>query len=67
MTMPSIAGDKLAIEIMKIRPDIQVIICTGFSERITEQEAKALGSGLVEKCFICSTFTNIFRHNQNTP
>jgi len=28
MTMPGITGDKLAIELMKIRQDIPVIICT---------------------------------------
>jgi PAS domain S-box-containing protein len=43
MTMPYMTGDTLAIEIMKIRPDIPVILCTGFSERITKDKAKALG------------------------
>jgi len=43
MTMPNMTGDKLAQELMGIRPDIPVILCTGFSERITEEKAKALG------------------------
>ena len=43
MTMPYMTGDTLAREILKIRSDIPVILCTGFSERITEAEAKALG------------------------
>jgi len=28
---------------MKIRADIPVILCTGFSEQITEEHAKGLG------------------------
>jgi PAS domain S-box-containing protein len=40
MTMPNIMGDKLAHELMKIRPDIPIILCTGYSEKITEEKAK---------------------------
>jgi FixJ family two-component response regulator len=43
MTMPNMTGDKLAVEIMKIRPDVPVILCTGFSPAITGEKAKALG------------------------
>lgn len=43
MTMPNITGDKLAIEILKIRPDIPVVLCTGYSKTITEQKAKEIG------------------------
>ncbi|MCD4719287.1 MAG: PAS domain-containing protein, partial [Desulfobacula sp.] len=31
MTMPNMTGDKLAAELIKIRPDISIILCTGFS------------------------------------
>ncbi|NOY69897.1 MAG: response regulator [Deltaproteobacteria bacterium] len=34
MTMPKMSGDMLAGEIKKIRPDIPVILCTGFSDKI---------------------------------
>ena len=34
MTMPYMTGDKLSQEIKAIRPDIPVILCTGFSEKI---------------------------------
>jgi len=44
MTMPKMTGDVLAREILKIRPDIPVILCTGFSETITRE--KALASGI---------------------
>jgi len=42
-TMPGMTGSKLAKEIMSIRPDMPVILCTGFSEIITYDEAKAIG------------------------
>lgn len=43
MTMPNMTGDKLAVELMRIRPDIPVILCTGFSERITKEKAEGIG------------------------
>ena len=43
MTMPNLTGDKLALEMMKIRPDIPIILCTGFSESINEERAKQIG------------------------
>jgi len=43
MTMPNMTGDRLAQELLKIRPDIPVLLCTGFSEHITEERAKAIG------------------------
>ncbi len=36
-------GDKFAKELIIIRSDILVIICTGFSERINEEMARAIG------------------------
>ena len=43
MTMPNMTGDMLATKLLKIRPDIPIILCTGFSTRITEQRAKEMG------------------------
>jgi signal transduction histidine kinase/CheY-like chemotaxis protein len=43
MTMPNMTGDKLAEEIMAIRPDTPIILCTGFSQLITEGQAKKMG------------------------
>ncbi len=43
MTMPNMTGDHLAREMLKIRPDIPIILTTGFSERISEEEAKKMG------------------------
>jgi len=43
MTMPNMTGDHLAREMLKIRPDLPIILTTGFSERISEEEAKRMG------------------------
>lgn len=43
MTMPRMTGDQLALEMMSLNPDIPVIICTGFSERINRETASAMG------------------------
>jgi signal transduction histidine kinase/CheY-like chemotaxis protein len=43
MTMPGMTGDKLAMEMMKIRPDLPVILCTGYSNKISEKEAAGIG------------------------
>ncbi len=41
--MPNMPGDILARELMKIRPDIPVVICTGLSKRMSEEKAKEMG------------------------
>jgi len=43
MTMPRMTGDKLAQELIKIRPDIPVILCTGHSRLVSEEKAKDMG------------------------
>jgi len=43
MTMPRMTGLELAQELMLIRPDIPVILYTGFNEHITPEIAKSLG------------------------
>jgi len=43
MTMPNMTGVDLAKEIMRIRSDMPIILCTGFSDSISEDEALALG------------------------
>ncbi len=43
MTMPNMNGDILAEELMKIRPDIPVILFTGFSKKISEKRAFEIG------------------------
>ena len=43
MAMPNMTGDKLSEHILDIRPDIPIILCTGFSDRIDEEKAKNMG------------------------
>ena len=42
-TMPEMTGDDLAKEILNIRPEIPIILCTGYSNLITEEKAKEIG------------------------
>ncbi len=62
MTMPNMTGDELAQKLMGVRPDIPVIICTGFSENITEKKAKTIGiRGLVSKPTLKRDLAEIIR------
>ncbi len=42
-TMPDMTGSDLARRMMQIRPDIPIILCTGYSNLINADTAKALG------------------------
>jgi two-component system, cell cycle sensor histidine kinase and response regulator CckA len=44
-TMPGMTGDALARELMKIQPDIPVILCTGYSQLIDAEKAREKGIG----------------------
>jgi CheY-like chemotaxis protein len=43
MAMPNMSGEKLAVELIGIRPDIPILLCTGFSETLSEETAASLG------------------------
>jgi CheY-like chemotaxis protein len=43
MSMPQMSGERFVKEILKIRPDIPTILCTGYSEKIDKQKAKEMG------------------------
>jgi CheY-like chemotaxis protein len=42
-TMPDLSGIELAREIMKRKPDLPIILCSGYSSIMTEEEALAQG------------------------
>ncbi len=42
-TMPNLSGEALAREIFQIRPDLPILLCTGFSHTMTEEKARNLG------------------------
>jgi len=49
-TMPALSGDALATEMLKIRPDLPVILCTGHSTLIDKNKAEALNiQGFIKK------------------
>lgn len=43
LTMPGLSGDALAREVLRCRPDLPVILCTGYREKITPDGARAIG------------------------
>lgn len=43
IAMPDMTGDHLIIELLKIRPNMPTIICTGYSSKISEKEAEKIG------------------------
>jgi CheY-like chemotaxis protein len=42
-TMPNMTGEALSRELLQIRPDLPIILCTGFSHSMTLEKAKAMG------------------------
>jgi signal transduction histidine kinase/CheY-like chemotaxis protein len=42
-TMPAMTGDSLARQCLQIRPDIPIILCSGYSEQISEKKALHMG------------------------
>ncbi|MBN1103017.1 MAG: response regulator [Deltaproteobacteria bacterium] len=52
-TMPHMTGMFLAQEVMRVRPDIPVVLSTGYSELLTEAKLRGAGiRGLVIKPFV---------------
>jgi len=50
LTMPNMTGIQLAQELKKIRPNLPVILCTGFSDQIDAAQSEAMGlQGFVMK------------------
>jgi two-component system, cell cycle sensor histidine kinase and response regulator CckA len=63
MTMPDITGDRLAKEILLIKSDTPIIICTGFSERINKEQAEMMGvKGFLMKPVIKSDLAEMIRN-----
>lgn len=61
--MPNMTGDQLAKELKSIRPDIPVIICTGFSEKIHQVKAAFAGiSGFLMKPVVKSDMAQMVRN-----
>ncbi len=62
MTMPRMNGAELAEELMSLRPDIPVILCTGYSELMDEHKAQQIGAaGFIMKPVSMDTLSHIVR------
>jgi PAS domain S-box-containing protein len=62
MTMPQLTGEKLGLEILRIRPEMPIILCTGFSEQISNERARSLGiRALVMKPFLKNEMARVIR------
>jgi PAS domain S-box-containing protein len=62
-TMPHMTGADLAKELLRFRPDIPIILCTGFSEVINAEKAKTLGiREFLMKPFAPREIAEIIRH-----
>lgn len=50
VAMPNMSGDKLAEALKRVRPDIPILLCTGYCEWMTPETVRKLGvSGLLTK------------------
>ena len=62
MTMPKMTGIQLAKELTSIRPDIPIIICTGFSKMLNDERAKSSGiKGVLMKPVVKSDMAHMLR------
>ena len=58
--MPKMTGERLAQEILSIRRDIPIILCTGFGSGMTEQRMRAMGiEGFIRKPIIPSQLSEL--------
>jgi PAS domain S-box-containing protein len=61
-TMPNLTGTDLAQRMLQIRPDIPIILCTGYSSIIDEQKAKTIGiRGFVQKPLTIEAIAKLMR------
>jgi CheY-like chemotaxis protein len=50
MTMPHLTGAELTKQLLDFQPDLTILICTGYSEKMDSQKAQSLGAqGLLMK------------------
>jgi CheY-like chemotaxis protein len=43
LTMPKMTGEELAGKMLELQPDIPIILCTGYSERMSEARCQEMG------------------------
>jgi PAS domain S-box-containing protein len=61
-TMPGLTGFELAREMLRLRPELPIILCTGYSTIITEEKARSAGiKGFALKPLSKSRLTMLIR------
>ncbi|SHO53507.1 CheR family methyltransferase [Desulfopila aestuarii] len=61
-TMPNMSGADLSCNLLKTRPDIPIILCTGYSSLISEEQARIMGiKGFIMKPFTKRDLGNVVR------
>ncbi|GAB6094526.1 hypothetical protein JCM14469_07780 [Desulfatiferula olefinivorans] len=62
MTMPLMTGDTLAMEMIKIRSDIPIILCTGYNHKISPERARQIGiKAFAHKPVLKADIANVIR------
>ncbi len=61
-TMPGMSGESFAQEVLRLRPSLPILLCTGFSQGLTDASVKRLGiRGLIEKPLTITEMANAIR------
>ena len=62
MNMEGMNGDKLAVEVLKIRPELPFIICTGYNELLAKAKAREIGiRAVIMKPFLMDEMDDLIR------
>lgn len=62
LTMPGLTGDQLAEKILTAAPDLPVLICSGYSDALSESQIKRIGiKALVMKPFVLTELSQTIR------
>jgi CheY-like chemotaxis protein len=61
-TMPRMSGDRLAVKILEIRPDLPIVLATGLSESLTAEKRRQIGvRGFIMKPFTVNELGFVIR------
>jgi PAS domain S-box-containing protein len=61
-TMPRMSGDRLAVKLLEIRPNLPIVLATGLSESITAEKRRQIGvRGFIMKPFTVNELGYVIR------
>jgi CheY-like chemotaxis protein len=61
MTMPKMTGEELALKLREIRPDIPIILCTGYNAKMSELTAKNIVNAFLLKPLTMEEIGSVIR------